>query len=362
MAISVTFLEQAGQTPESIAALLAEFLAAAQTSIHIAIYDFRLDAKLAKPVITALRERAASGVEVRIAFDAGKQSVAFRKAGADPAPVGTSRFVARIGDGVASKAITGGDSPVAMLMHHKYVIRDGRTPAAAVWTGSTNFTADSWSLQENNIVCIDSPELCAFYEHDFDELWTSGDIATTGAHDTGTVSVGTTKVSVSFAPGEGRAIDHDVAACIASARRRIKIASMLLTSGSILGALADALSHNRVAEFGGLYDRTQMESVLDQWHGTPSAWKIGAFTHIARGLAGKPSTPFQARATHDFMHNKMVVADDTVITGSYNFSNSAIENAENVLIVRDASLADRFVDYIDQLVFRYGSEGRELER
>ena len=45
-------------------------------------------------------------------------------------------------------------------MHHKYVVRDGGTPTGAVWTGSTNFTDDSWRLQENNIVRLDSPELC----------------------------------------------------------------------------------------------------------------------------------------------------------------------------------------------------------
>ena len=34
------------------------------------------------------------------------------------------------------------------LMHHKYVVRDGE----AVWTGSTNWTIDSWTLQENVVI------------------------------------------------------------------------------------------------------------------------------------------------------------------------------------------------------------------
>ena len=38
------------------------------------------------------------------------------------------------------------------LMHHKYVIRDG----ADVWTGSLNWTDDSWSRQENVVAIVHS--------------------------------------------------------------------------------------------------------------------------------------------------------------------------------------------------------------
>ena len=220
---------------------------------------------------------------------------------------------------------------------------------------STNFTEDSWAREENNIVQVASPELCTYYETDFDELWTSGDIATTGARDHGAVSVGPASIEVAFAPGEGRAIDHEIAHYIGMARRRLKVCSMIITSGAILGALCDALSHGRVADYGGVYDRTQMQSVFDQWRGTPSEWKIHAFHQVAGPLSGKVSTPFQPGSPHDFMHNKIVVADDRVITGSYNLSNSATVNAENVLMIRDADLADPYCAYIDRLAERYRS-------
>jgi phosphatidylserine/phosphatidylglycerophosphate/cardiolipin synthase-like enzyme len=353
MAIAVTFLEQDRQRPETVAGLLAEFLSAARTSLHLAIYDFRLGPALAAPVVAALKERAAAGVDVRIAFDAGKRTTSPLAAGADPAPPGTAEFVRALGDRIASRPITGGDPQLPKLMHHKYVLRDGATPAGALWTGSTNFTDDSWTLQENNILRIDSPELCVYYETDFAELWQRGDIATTGAHDTGTVQVGSTQVHVAFSPGEGRAIDHDVAHHVSGARRRLKVCSMLLTSGSILGALGDVLQRGQVQEYGGIYDRTQMESVFAQWQGQPAEWKVSAFQTVARGLAGKRSTPYTPGGRHDFMHNKVLVCDDVVITGSYNLSHSATANAENLLAVRDAELADRYSAYIDGLVRRY---------
>src|SRR5262249_38282620 len=89
MTIEVTFLEQDGQQPQQVAGLLAEFLAGARASLHLAIYDFRLSQTLAEPVVKALRDRAAAGVEIRIAYDAGKLATSFRQASADPAPPGT---------------------------------------------------------------------------------------------------------------------------------------------------------------------------------------------------------------------------------------------------------------------------------
>ena len=71
-------------------------------------------------------------------------------------------------------------------------------------------------------------------------------------------------------------------------------------------------------------------------------------------LAGKNSTPYSPTSRHDFMHNKILVIDDTVVTGSYNFSRSAQFNAENILIIENAALADCYSDYIGHLIQKYG--------
>jgi hypothetical protein len=51
MAIQVTFLEQGKQPAAQVAALLADFIGAARTSLHVRIYDFRLSPELAGPVV-----------------------------------------------------------------------------------------------------------------------------------------------------------------------------------------------------------------------------------------------------------------------------------------------------------------------
>jgi phosphatidylserine/phosphatidylglycerophosphate/cardiolipin synthase-like enzyme len=53
------------------------------------------------------------------------------------------------------------------------------------------------------------------------------------------------------------------------------------------------------------------------------------------------------------MHNKVVVCDNAVVTGSFNLSRSATQNAENVLVLDDQSLADKYSAYIDELVAQY---------
>jgi phosphatidylserine/phosphatidylglycerophosphate/cardiolipin synthase-like enzyme len=53
------------------------------------------------------------------------------------------------------------------------------------------------------------------------------------------------------------------------------------------------------------------------------------------------------------MHAKFVVADDMVFVGSYNLSHSGEENAENVLEIHDAAVADRLVGFADDIRGRY---------
>jgi phosphatidylserine/phosphatidylglycerophosphate/cardiolipin synthase-like enzyme len=70
-------------------------------------------------------------------------------------------------------------------------------------------------------------------------------------------------------------------------------------------------------------------------------------------MVAKDSLPFKADSAHNFMHNKIVVADDTVVSGSFNFSLNATRNAENVVAITSHQLADTYAVYIDRLVERY---------
>ena len=71
------------------------------------------------------------------------------------------------------------------------------------------------------------------------------------------------------------------------------------------------------------------------------------------GLSGKPSTPWSPDGMQDFMHAKVVVADDVSFVGSFNFSRSGERNAENVLEIHDPATADTLARYVEQVAARY---------
>jgi len=106
----------------------------------------------------------------------------------------------------------------------------------------------------------------------------------------------------------------------------------------------------------GVLDETQTEDVLRQWaRNEASAWKTPLLEAIVTraAFAAKRSTPWAPDGVQDFMHAKVVVADDASFVGSFNFSRSGERNAENVLELHDAALADRLAAYVDELHARY---------
>jgi phosphatidylserine/phosphatidylglycerophosphate/cardiolipin synthase-like enzyme len=236
-------------------------------------------------------------------------------------------------------------------MHHKYVVRDG----GAVWTGSTNWTADSWTREENVILTAESRELAGRFSEDFEQLWTKREVERSGKVDTAPLRVGETSVRAWFCPGRGERLAHRIAKAIGTATRRVRIASPVISSGPILGTLAQAASDGKV-DLAGVVDRTQVLEVIRQWQQNGNApWKEPLLrTALTRApFSGKHSTPYAPGRVHDYMHAKVTVTDDVVFLGSFNLSHSGEQNAENVLEIADAALADRLAGFVDGIRGRY---------
>jgi phosphatidylserine/phosphatidylglycerophosphate/cardiolipin synthase-like enzyme len=346
--LSVFFLAQGEQAAGAVMARLIAFISSATRTLDFALYDMRLSDPLKTTLAAALRERAAAGVQIRFCFDGDKPPQPNLACGQDPCPSGTSAFISSLG--YPWRRIGG-----MKLMHSKFILRDGQS----IWTGSTNLTDDAFSKMENNIVTIDSAPLTNYYAQDFEQMWEKENFENTGHIRTEPVPITfagkAAVVRVMFSPGYGYEIDAEIARRVRAAQRRVRICSLLINSGTLIGELGNLLRAGRVA-VDGIYDRTQMAEVYVQWQGVPSnRWKIPALREIiARaGLVGKNSTPYTPTGIHDFMHNKVLVIDDTVITGSYNFSRSAEFNAENILFIESAPLAETYSAYIDHLIQKY---------
>ena len=184
------FLQQMGDdpfisTPErtaqisGVAARIARFISEARATLDIAIYDFRLSDEAAAIITDALRERARNKVAIRIIYDVATDdsgevapSNSPARLEADRKPPGTASFVHLLSDVARIKGVTG----YRVLMHDKYIIRDGSFSERAVFTGSANYTNDSWGLQENNLLQLRSQLLASYFSKDFDDLFSTGRI------------------------------------------------------------------------------------------------------------------------------------------------------------------------------------------
>ena len=369
--IEIMFLRQRGDdpfisTPErtaqirEVATRIARFISEARSTLDIAIYDFRLRDEAAAIISDSLRERAKNKVVIRIIYDATTEldgdivpATSSARLEADKKAPGTETFVRSFADIARIKGVTG----YRVLMHSKYLIRDGNADEAAVFLGSANYTNDSWGLQENNLLQLRSRPLASYFSKNFTGLFTTGKIAERPAvRDVDVVRVADVPVTVAFAPEQSPAIIKEIVGAIAAARQRLLVASVVLSSGPILAALSEAV--DRGISCAGIYDGPQMDQVRRQWQAAPvGADKINTWDKVAGHLVRKNSLPYdrnKPHQPHNFMHNKLVIADDVVVTGSFNLSNHAMGNAENVLLIHDAEIASKYEVYVRQLMAKYG--------
>jgi phosphatidylserine/phosphatidylglycerophosphate/cardiolipin synthase-like enzyme len=329
-----------------VAQRIAGFLDGATKTLDVAIYDLRLERYPATTLLNSFTAAVKRGVAVRLMFN---QDHALGIP-VPPPPEIDWAFLDRLkAAGVQTKPVPG----VPDLMHHKFVVRDG----ASVLSGSTNWTNDSWNREENVILTLESGEIARDFEIDFQGLWDRPVVATSGHISAPwAVLADGTRLRPYFCPGRSLKLVHAMSRSIASAEKRVRVCSPVITSGSILGTLAETAAQGKV-DISGVYDATQMDEVERQWSTQQgAAWKISAFHTItsAARFGAKRSTPYAVGTVHDFMHAKILVADDYVYIGSFNLSHSGESNAENVIQVESNAVADTCSSYIDQVAGRYG--------
>jgi phosphatidylserine/phosphatidylglycerophosphate/cardiolipin synthase-like enzyme len=335
--IDVRTLTDGGQSSLEIARMIEAFVAPARTSLELALYDLRLHDETADVVRAALIGAHERGVHVRLLYNLDKDD----RVPVPPPPKSEPGLIESLP--FETVAVPGWPD----LMHHKYVVRDRE----AVWTGSTNWTDDSWTREENVVVVVQSTGLSIRFQDDFAQLWSKRDVEKSGRVDTSAIDVGGVPVRPWFSPKRGEKLAQEIATRIGSAERRVRVASPVITSGPILGTLAEVAADGRV-DLAGVVDATQIREVLHQWRlNGNSTWKQPSLRFLLEraGFTGKRSTPYAPGTVHDYMHAKVTVCDDTVFIGSFNLSHSGEQNAENVLELEDAALADRMAAYIDEV-------------
>ncbi len=296
----------------SVEEKLIAYIDAAQTSIHIASFEFNLTA-VAQALIAAHNR----GVDVRWVTDSENGLQADR----DP---GRGQFAMLTQAGIEVR----GDLDRSAFMHNKFWIFDRQI----VWTGSTNVTRNGVYAQNNNVIVIRSPELAALYESEFEEMW-NGQFGAKSPSRLAEQSliVNGTPIQVIFT-SEDRAIEPFIIPLIQQAQKSVYFMAFSFTDYP----LADAMIQRylRGVDVAGVFETFGSETDASELRTLYCA-----------------EVPVRQDGNKGFLHHKVIIVDERyVITGSLNFSTRAeTANDENVIILDNPDIARLYVEEFERV-------------
>lgn len=278
---------------------LATAIDAAKESVDIAAFELDLP-RVAEAMVRAHQR----GVQVRLVTETDNLSQkaikAIKKAGI---PVVDDRREA--------------------LMHDKFVVIDHKQ----VWTGSWNLTFSCTYRNNNNAVVVESAELAQNYTAEFNEMFEKrrfGADSTRATTSHARLRIGDILIENYFAP------EDDVWSHILPVVEGAKASIRFLAFSFTTDALQAMLTKKRKA---GLV----VQGVMDERNVQASGNEFAALRQAGLDVLvdGNPYA----------MHDKVIIVDEAiVITGSFNFTNTAQrDNDENVLIIHSPKIARRYL-------------------
>ncbi|MCY3779329.1 MAG: phospholipase D-like domain-containing protein [Chloroflexi bacterium] len=209
------------------------------------------------------------------------------------------------------------------LMHNKFLIIDQRM----VWTGSWNYTVNGTYRNNNNALVLESVAAAAAYQAEFDEMFERGEFGKRSRDDgQAVIAIDAGEISILFA-----AEADEISALIAEierAQRSIRFMTFIFSLEPLAEAMLLQAANAEVTIEGVFEARNSTAS----WSQLPRLYCAGAAVR-------------QDGNRYILHHKVIIIDDDTVITGSFNFSRSAAErNDENIVIVRNAGVAALYLE------------------
>jgi len=205
------------------------------------------------------------------------------------------------------------------LMHNKFVVIDG----VEVWTGSMNFTINGGYRNDNNLISIRSPRLAENFTAEFEEMFIRdmfGDnVVAATPHPS--LEVDGTLIETYFSPDDGTA--SRIENLIQGSQESIYFLAYSFTLDNIAEAMLERASAGVTVK--GVFEEGQYYSNI----GTEF------------DLLYEAGLDVRLDGNNRNMHHKVIIIDEEiVIIGSYNFSSSAENrNDENTLIIYNRDIA-----------------------
>ena len=253
------------------------------------------------------------------------------------------------------------------LMHHKFMVIDGKTTIVA----SANYTlscihgdilAPSSRGNANSMVVIQAASAGKIFEEEFMQLWGNGKRGNFGHNKTyrgpQVVSVSGIKITIQFSPTSQRylweeSVNGLIATHLAKAQKSIK-AALFVYSDQHISDVIEKLSKAGVAigflveqkfafrEYSELLDMAGLEMLSAKCTFEPdnNPWK-------------SPATEFGVATLDrgDVLHHKFGVIDNkTVVVGSQNWSDAAnYVNDETLIVIEAVGISEQYGREYDRL-------------
>jgi phosphatidylserine/phosphatidylglycerophosphate/cardiolipin synthase-like enzyme len=203
------------------------------------------------------------------------------------------------------------------IFHQKFIIRDRES----LLTGSTNFTVTGTSQNFNHLVIVHDKDVAKEYSDEFKEI-REGSFGRFDRHKTTPrdLKVGSMPVRVLFAPDHNP--EMEFMKQISKARRRIDFAIFTFSQSS---GVDDALAQAKRAgiEIHGVMDAMQANQ---RWAAKLPLRDAGVRLHLVQ----------RGQGVNKLHHKLMVIDDEVVIAGSFNYTGPAnAVNDENIIIFGD---------------------------
>ena len=253
------------------------------------------------------------------------------------------------------------------LMHHKFMVIDGKT----VVVSSANFTLScihgdilvpGSRGNANSMVLIQSQTVGGIFEEEFSQLWGNGKRGNYGHNKTyrgpQVATVRGTKITIQFSPTSARyqweeSVNGLMGSYLAKATKSVKAALFVYSDQKISDVLEKR--HNAGVDMGFLVDSKfafrEYSELLDMAGVEMLSQKCTyeSNNHPWRSAVKEIGIPNLPKG--DVLHHKFGVIDNKiVIIGSENWSEAAnYTNDETLIVIEDAAISDQYTQEYERL-------------
>ena len=298
----------------SVDDLVSASIIAARQSVDVALRELSLES-ITKALITVTRR----GVPVRVVTDTDSLT-------------GRSNFQALKDAGILVV-----DDQQPGIMNDKFIVVDH----SQVWTGSVDYNVSGVFREYNTVVRISSPEIAADYTKEFDEMFVNNQFGRLVVPETpySSVTIQGTRVDVLFSPDD-LVVDR-LSVLLEGAQQSIYFLAYSFGSNDLGNIIREKAAQGVVV--GGVLESDQVSS---EQANPNQVEELNLFRQAGLDI--------RLDGNAEIMNHKIMIIDGRIVVmGSYDFTNRAeTENDENVLIIYDEKIAQKFMEEFQRVQSR----------